>query len=1024
MRDRRRAAVATWLAMVLSLAWALIGPAGLLPAASAAGGAAISCTGELVSANALAKLPGGTNNGFDSEQAFVQPPTCSENISAPVQSPDASSTSATVGSATATGSAQVTTSTAIDPSSGALTLTASGTATGTGILQFDPAKVPNPSADVAADGGGRALVTFTLTLPSATTYTADASANVVLTGGVAGTDRYFQATVTPAIAGETGFFGGGGTQGTMPVPALHQTGTLPAGTYTIQLDMGLAVDAPATPSVTANGSVNGSFTLRLSSASSCTGRTSLKIGLALAAGCFHERMTTGGAPTGVFETTDPAWLGGFDLEPGKGGKLVFTPASLSDPVRATGAGADWVLTAGGKSVPAPLSLLKPFDPSFPLQINSSGTFDRFLSLPLLKVAGGVSAQMTVTWATGGAGSKLEGQVSIEDLTKNLGRAILGNSIGTLSGTLTLQLQNGTTIDLTKADLQMPEYALELKDTTPPLKMGFGGARFKAQLVSNQLQWSAEASLAFPFEKRQGKLTGRVFYTDQVLGGYGLSVSGLDDDIGDTGWVLTGVDANVIARPDIAYDFGVTAQSGPNDQTNQIPLMKLTGNLKGLRLAQNDCKNGTNPFEFVGTGNLPPLEAVKVGQAQLQLLMCAYVPSAQDFAFEVGLSGQMTLNIGSIAKAVSASGSASGWFHGTPTAGDPFLTAFNIEGTFQLQLPVVGSLTGHGLLSSEGYAFCATIGHISAGFASSNWLEAPESIIACDFTPYRAPLPSRPHGVAARAAAPLAVTVPPGQLGFSIAVHAAAGQPAPRVRITGPRGETFVTPATATALETSAAVILPFDDQAVTLVFLHQPRAGVWTITPLAGSSAVTALRTATELPPPHVSGSIGVHGQVATLRWRSAAAAGRRIELVDRAAGVAQILQQPSTRTRGRIRFRIASPLDLRRSIEAVVFNRAIPVADATVLHYRIRTPRRPGAVPAATARRTRSGIALRWTRAPSAVRYVVTVSVGTAVIARVETASRHLVFRGLPRGHLVIRIAGLDQFGRTGRARRLAVKS
>jgi len=64
----------------------------------------------------------------------------------------------------------------------------------------------------------------------------------------------------------------------------------------------------------------------------------------------------------------------------------------------------------------------------------------------------------VTWNPGGGGSKLEAQASLEEISKNVGTAIAGHSVGTLAGALTLLLENNSRINLSAATLEVPEFA--------------------------------------------------------------------------------------------------------------------------------------------------------------------------------------------------------------------------------------------------------------------------------------------------------------------------------------------------------------------------------------------------------------------------------------------------------------------------------------------------------------------------------------------------------------------------------------
>src|SRR6185437_15802267 len=121
---------------------------------------------------------------------------------------------------------------------------------------------------------------------------------------------------------------------------------------------------------------------------------------------------------------------------------------------------------------------------------------------------------------------------------------------------------------------------------------------------------------------------------------------------------------------------------------------------------------------------------KIGQFDGTVTMCAYTRSIETFSFEAVVSGKLDVDAFGKKKLFTASGSAKGFFHGT---------SFNLDGGYSLTLPVFGKIGATGLLSSEGYAFCGTYHGVSAGFATHNWLEAPDDIQGCGSTPYRAPL---------------------------------------------------------------------------------------------------------------------------------------------------------------------------------------------------------------------------------------------------------------------------------------------
>ncbi len=634
--------------------------------------------------------------------------------------------------------------------------------------------------------------------------------------------------------------------------------------------------------------------------------TSLQVGNATAEGCFTEREDAPDHGTGVYETSTEAWVGGFDLRPRPDGKLVIEPANTSDPLRQEGAGVD--LAFDDVLVPAPLDEIHPFVTTYSLGFNSTGSFERFIALPLLKSA---SAQVTVTWDSDGAGAGLEGSVSLDKLSESIG-TVAGNSVGTLSGKLKLKLKNRAPADLTQADLQIPEFAAELKDATPKLKLGFGGAAFKAKKVNGAVEWSAEVTTLFPFQDRQGGLTARLYLRDSSLSGLGFGITGLKIPIGATGWFLSGVNGDLVLSPELGFNVGIEAEE-PIGKTG-VTLFRMTGNIKGLKLA-TDCSNGSNPFEFIGTTNAPELEERKIGKLSAQVLMCAYVKDARSFAFEAKVSGELTVDVGRAKKIASAKGSASGWFHGTD---------FNLEGHYELNLPIVPKIAADGLLSSEGYAICGTYGFITAGVATSNWLDAPHDLVGCDFSPYRAAKAS-----AHAAATTRSVHVAGGERAISLAIRGAGA--APRVLLLGPHGERLRADH---ALKRGAAIVLPVAELRTTYVFLRRPRGGAWRIRPLSG--AITRVDAARRLPEPRIRAKVVKRGKRQQLVWSARAIKGQRIEIVDRTATEVVTLQRYTSRHRGRVRF-TPTAIAARHTIEAQVVQDGVPRARLKIARYRVR---------------------------------------------------------------------------------------
>ena len=86
---------------------------------------------------------------------------------------------------------------------------------------------------------------------------------------------------------------------------------------------------------------------------------------ATAKGCFTETA----AGSGIFETSDKAWVGGFEIQPRPGGKLVLDTAAPG--VSEGGAGADIVFR--GRALPFPVAALPVGVASGSVAIGQPGT---------------------------------------------------------------------------------------------------------------------------------------------------------------------------------------------------------------------------------------------------------------------------------------------------------------------------------------------------------------------------------------------------------------------------------------------------------------------------------------------------------------------------------------------------------------------------------------------------------------------------------------------------------------------------
>ena len=219
--------------------------------------------------------------------------------------------------------------------------------------------------------------------------------------------------------------------------------------------------------------------------------------------------------------------------------------------------------------------------------------------------------------------------------------------------------------------------------------------------------------------------------------------------------------------------------------------------------------------------------------------------------------------------------------------------------------------------------------------------------------------------------------------------------APVVRVTGPGGAVFDTPAGAEGVQDANHVTTRVDALGETFLFIRRPARGRWTITP-TGGAPITRVSTSLPVARPRVRARVQGRGRGArTLRYRVRRIPGQRVTFIERGRGVAHRLG--TTRGgRGKLRFRPARRGSPQRQVIAQVTQSGLPRANLRVARFRAAAPRRPARVRRIALRRARGAVRVRWARAARAHRYYVTVRVGGRTLQRGVRARRALAL-----GHL-----------------------
>ena len=134
--------------------------------------------------------------------------------------------------------------------------------------------------------------------------------------------------------------------------------------------------------------------------------------------------------------------------------------------------------------------------------------------------------------------------------------------------------------------------------------------------------------------------------------------------------------------------------------------------------------------------------------------------------------------------------------------------------------------------------------------------------ACDLGPWTVARSSGAHA----AQAERALTLPRG---LSVAAFKVTGEgAAPRVTVTGPKGERILTPPGVNGAKTANSLVTMDPAGHTTYVAVGSPSAGKWKITADPGSAPITAAGSARALPDVSVAAKLGGKGRRRPLRYR------------------------------------------------------------------------------------------------------------------------------------------------------------
>jgi hypothetical protein len=344
------------------------------------------------------------------------------------------------------------------------------------------------------------------------------------------------------------------------------------------------------------------------------------------------------------------------------------------------------------------------------------------------------------------------------------------------------------------------------------------------------------------------------------------------------------------------------------------------------------------------------------------------------------------------------------------------TAFNVEGQVAFRAKSL-KLEGKGVVSSNGVAGCATVAgplwskvELGAGYRWGaqyiDWIGG-----SCDLGPYSAAV----RRAAIRQAGTNTVTLPGGLGAASIAVQGTGA--APRVTLTGPKGETVTAPAGGESLQDDRFLVIQQDADDTTYIAIAKPSAGAWTVTAEPGSAPIAKILSAEALPEPKVTAKVTGAGARRTLRYTVKPIPGQTVRFAEEGTDLGAELGRAKG-AKGTLTFRPATGGAVARTIVAYVEQDGLVRTKLVVGRY--RAPGGELAAPRVRAKRKGSAVAVSWSAVPGAAGYRVSTTLnGRTVLATVK--GRKTTVAGLlPTSGAKVTVqalGGADGLGKIGKA-------
>jgi hypothetical protein len=343
--------------------------------------------------------------------------------------------------------------------------------------------------------------------------------------------------------------------------------------------------------------------------------------------------------------------------------------------------------------------------------------------------------------------------------------------------------------------------------------------------------------------------------------------------------------------------------------------------------------------------------------------------------------------------------------------------------------VCGSVSAGVAVSSIGFAACARIDppdpvggfEVGLSYPWSDWnpiyfvnpfafgVSLLDHIGGCHLEDYRiAPTRAKRR----QAGGGQVVTVPGGLPSQTLLVQGDSGPP--KVDVDGPGTQ-------------RAAVTYTVPGTNATYVQLDKPAAGAWTITPRAGSPAITQIMAADGYAPAKVTGKLGGKGRARRIAYTITDGGHDQRIVFQESGAFGSHLLGAAKGAKGTLRFKPADAKGGRRVVDALVQRDGITTDTIRIGTYTAPGPEKPGKVRRLKASRRGNNVVVRWKPARGAVRYAVTLKgvKGSRLGKLVASKTRKLTFAAIRREEKVtVTVRALNAKLRLGPAKKLTLRA